>query len=105
MDSHKVILNLDGYQLLGEEYFTLRLVRIGPDEEWLSRNGGLQLLFPRAGSGKFLVGSNVHRLAPGDAFVIGGGDARQIKRVRQGRVCFLVLFAPAGTFLSPLCGS
>ena len=75
MDNHKVILNLDGYQLLGEEYFTLRLVRIGPDEEWLSRNGGLQLLFPRAGSGKFLVGSNVHRLAPGDAFVIGGGDA------------------------------
>lgn len=102
MGGSKVILNSEGYQVLGQEFLTLRLVRLKSNEEWLSKRDGLFLLFPKTGTGKCVAGSKTLRLVPGDVFVLGEGDGRDKLSVSSGTEIVFWCFSLRLEHLYPL---
>ncbi len=102
MVGSNVILNSEGYQVLGQEFLTLRLVRLKSNEEWISKRDGLSLLFPKTGNGKYVAGSRTHRLSPGDVFVFSEGDGREKLSVASGTEIVFWCFSLRLEHLYPL---
>ncbi len=86
------------------QHLSLRLLRLHAKEEWESPGKGFSFLFPREGSGTYLVGQAAHALNPGDVLVVNGDP--------KGRVCAkgggemtLLLFSVSFEHLYPLFAS
>jgi len=65
--------------MLGHDHLVLRLFRLKPSEEQLSRGPGFSFLFPREGLGTFASAAINHPLASGDVLVCS--------EAQGGRVC------------------
>lgn len=64
--------------MFGEDYLTLRLVRLTPSEEWSSQREGFSFVFSKGGAGKYISGSAVQRLMPGDILVLNAATGGKL---------------------------
>jgi len=83
------------------EHLSLRLLRLRAKEEWESPGRGFSFLFPREGSGKYLLGSQACLLNPGDVLVVNGEPKGRVG-VRDGGEVALWLFSVSFEHLYPL---
>lgn len=74
--------------MLTQDYLHLRLIRLKATEELAVNSGQLSLVFPKGGSGKFVLGSVTHRLSPGDVLVVNATDAGRICARPGGELVF-----------------
>jgi AraC-like DNA-binding protein len=101
---------LTGFQMLAEDYLTLRSVRLKPHEEWSCKTSGLSFVLPKGGAGKYVSGSIAHRLSPGDVLVIDGTSGAKLCAPERSELvfwCFSLCFEQlfplfAGTEISLL---
>src|SRR5438045_480055 len=56
--------------VFAQDYLSLRLVRLKPEDEWLTGGPGLFFLFIKGGSGEHVGGTVTHRLSAGDVLVL-----------------------------------
>jgi AraC-like DNA-binding protein len=64
--------------MFGEDYLTLRLVRLTPSEEWSSQGEGFSFVFSKGGAGKYVAGTVVQRLMPGDILVLNAATGGKL---------------------------
>jgi AraC-like DNA-binding protein len=74
--------------MLPQDYLNLRLIRLKPPEEWITKPDGLCFVFPRGGAGKCLCGPLNQRLAPGDVLVLDGAAAGRLSPPGRGELVF-----------------
>ena len=90
--------------MLAQDYLTLRLVRLKPPEEWISKQDGLSFVFAKGGVGKCLCGPLNQRLAPGDVLVLDGAVGGKLCAPDRGEMVF-ACFSVRSEHLFPLFAS
>lgn len=74
--------------MFGEDYLTLRLVRLTPSEEWSSQGEGFSFIFTKGGVGKYVSGTVVHRLMPGDILVLNAATSGKLCAFEKNDLVF-----------------
>ncbi len=75
--------------MFDQDYFSLRLVRLTPPEEWSSPKEGFYFIFLKGGLGQYVGGSAPQRLAPGDILVCEGSPDGKLNAVHGAEIIFL----------------
>jgi AraC-like DNA-binding protein len=87
--------------MFSADHLSLKLLRLKTNEEWASPGKGFSFLFPREGSGKYLLGSLAYLLNPGDVLVVNGDPKGRVGTKNGGEVA-LWLFSISVEHLYPL---
>ena len=74
--------------MFGQDYLTLRLIRVKAPEEWCQPQKGLSWVFPRGGAGSHVWGRESLALARGDVLVFDGVPGARLCAVNRGELVF-----------------
>ena len=87
--------------MIAHDFLSLRLIRLKSLEHWSSEGDGLDFIFPKGGVARYVCGSVVQPLAPGDVFVLNSSLDGSLS-VAQGQEFVFRCFTICSEHLFPL---
>ena len=88
--------------MAGLDCLNLSSLRLKSPDEWNSTGNELWFVFPQAGAGKYVVGSDVKQLLPGSVLALNAAAGGKLSAINGGEIT-ITLFSARLEHLIPLC--